>query len=89
MAGTFPENDDSEAINEDREIDQAVAELEGIRPPPSPDSKSETMEERNPADETPFDELSTEEVAEQLRRSGSMVIDTCMDIRRGENVLIV
>ncbi len=89
MAGTFPKNDDSEAINEDREIDQAVAEVEGIRTPPSPDSKTETMEERNPADEIPFDELSAEEVAGQLRRSGSMVIDTCMDIRRGENVLIV
>ena len=37
----------------------------------------------------PFDELSIEEVAEQLKVSARTVIKTCMDIRRGENVLIV
>ena len=37
----------------------------------------------------PFDELSIEEVARQLKVSAEMVIKTCMDVRRGENVLIV
>lgn len=37
----------------------------------------------------PFEELSIEEVAEQLKISARMVIKTCMDVRRGENVLIV
>ena len=37
----------------------------------------------------PFDELSIEEVAAQLKVSAQTVIKTCMDIRRGENVLIV
>lgn len=36
-----------------------------------------------------FDELSIEEVAENLKVSAQTVIKTCMDIRRGENVLIV
>ncbi|MBT3477373.1 MAG: aminopeptidase [Euryarchaeota archaeon] len=36
-----------------------------------------------------FDELSIEEVAENLKISAQTVIKTCMDIRRGENVLIV
>ena len=37
----------------------------------------------------PFEELSIEEVAEQLKVSARTVIKTCMDVRRGENVLIV
>lgn len=37
----------------------------------------------------PFEELSIEEVVEQLKISARMVIKTCMDVRRGENVLIV
>ena len=37
----------------------------------------------------PFDELSIEEVAEHLKVSAQTVIKTCMDVRRGENVLIV
>jgi leucyl aminopeptidase (aminopeptidase T) len=36
-----------------------------------------------------FDELSIEEVAENIKISAQTVIKTCMDIRRGENVLIV
>lgn len=36
-----------------------------------------------------FEELSIEEVAENLKVSAQTVIKTCMDIRRGENVLIV
>lgn len=36
-----------------------------------------------------FEELSIEEVAENLKISAQTVIKTCMDIRRGENVLIV
>jgi len=39
--------------------------------------------------DVPFDELSVEEVAENLRNSAQTVIKTCMDLRRGENVLIV
>ena len=37
----------------------------------------------------PFEELSIEEVAEHLKVSARTVIKTCMDVRRGENVLIV
>ena len=47
---------------------------------PNEGSKSESI---------PFDELSIEEVSEQLKASARTVIKTCMDIRRGENVLIV
>ncbi len=42
-----------------------------------------------PEEVIPFDELSIEEVAVQLKVSAQTVIQTCMDIRRGENVLIV
>ena len=89
MAKTSPENGDDNAINEDEEINQAVAELEGIHPIAEANAKAAPTKAIDPIDEDPFDELTTEEMTEQLQRSGRMVIDTCMDIRRGENVLIV
>ena len=45
--------------------------------------------EEQPEKSIAFDELSIEEVAENLKISAQTVIKTCMDIRRGENVLIV
>ena len=45
--------------------------------------------EKVPKKDVPFDELSVEEIAENLRNSARTVIKTCMDLRRGENVLIV
>ncbi|MDC3290333.1 aminopeptidase [Candidatus Poseidoniaceae archaeon] len=45
--------------------------------------------EEQPEKVIAFDELSIEEVAENLKISAQTVIKTCMDIRRGENVLIV
>ncbi|MDA7846253.1 hypothetical protein N9A87_04320, partial [Euryarchaeota archaeon] len=85
MAKTSPENGDENAINEDEEINQAVAELEGIHPTPDANAIAAPTKALDPIDERPFEELTTEEVTEQLQRSGQMVIDTCMDIRRGEN----
>jgi leucyl aminopeptidase (aminopeptidase T) len=89
MAKTFSENDDSEAIKKDEEIEQAVAELEGLTDRTPAEAEAKPVWAERPEDETPFDQLTAEEVTEQLQRSGKMVIDTCMDIRRGENVLIV
>lgn len=89
MAKTFSENDDSEAIKKDEEIEQAVAELEGLTDRTPAETEAKPVWAERPEDETPFDQLTAEEVTEQLQRSGKMVIDTCMDIRRGENVLIV
>ena len=37
----------------------------------------------------PFEELTPQEVAHELKKSAQMVVKTCMDLRRGENVLIV
>ena len=82
MAKGRSEKEDSEAMNEDHEIEQAVAELEGIRAPRN--IKPTALELPEIDDKTPFEELSNEEVAKHLQRSGKMVINTCMDIRRGE-----
>jgi leucyl aminopeptidase (aminopeptidase T) len=89
MAKAFPENDDAPASKEDHEIEMAVAELEGMPLPSDGSGNTSPMRAVVPEDETPFEELTPEEVAAHLKRSGKMVIDTCMDIRRGENVLIV
>ena len=89
MAKTFSENDDSEAIKKDEEIEQAVAELEGLTERTPTEAGANPVRAPRPEDDTPFDQLTAEEITEQLQRSGKMVIDTCMDIRRGENVLIV
>ena len=72
---------------EDDELEEVVDEIKKIGEEPvdmmgqpNEGSKSELI---------PFEELSIEEVFEQLKVSARTVIKTCMDIRRGENVLIV
>jgi leucyl aminopeptidase (aminopeptidase T) len=72
---------------EDDELEEVVDAIKKIGEEPvdmmgqpNEGSKSESI---------PFDELSIEEVSEQLKASARTVIKTCMDIRRGENVLIV
>ena len=72
---------------EDDELEEVVDEIKKIGEEPvdmmgqpNEGSKSELI---------PFEELSIEEVSEQLKVSARTVIKTCMDIRRGENVLIV
>ena len=89
MAKTSEEDDTSMATNEDHEIELAVAELEGIPLANEGQTDVKPISAIEPEGETPFDDLSIPEVAEHLKRSAKMVIDTCMDIRRGENVLIV
>jgi leucyl aminopeptidase (aminopeptidase T) len=72
---------------EDDELEEVVDAIKKIGEEPvdmmgqpNEGSKSELI---------PFEELSIEEVSEQLKASARTVIKTCMDIRRGENVLIV
>ena len=72
---------------EDDELEEVVDAIKKIGEEPvdmmgqpNEGSKSELI---------PFEELSIEEVFEQLKVSARTVIKTCMDIRRGENVLIV
>jgi len=72
---------------EDDELEEVVDAIKKIGEEPvdmmgqpNEGSKSELI---------PFEELSIEEVSEQLKVSARTVIKTCMDIRRGENVLIV
>ena len=77
------------ATKGDHEIELAVAELEGIPLATEDQTGAKPISAIEPEDETPFDDLSIPEVTEHLKRSAKMVIDTCMDIRRGENVLIV
>lgn len=48
-----------------------------------------TSVEEEQITEVSFEELSPEEVSMQLKKGAQMVIKTCMDLRRGENVLIV
>ena len=72
---------------DDIEIDEVVDEIKDTSEEPV-----DMMGQPNdtPSNEViPFDELSIEEVAEQLKISAQTVIKTCMDVRRGENVLIV
>jgi leucyl aminopeptidase (aminopeptidase T) len=76
-----PVNSDDEVIeevvDEVKEIGEEPVDMMGQ---PSEDVQNEIV---------PFEELSIEEVAEQLKVSARTVIKTCMDVRRGENVLIV
>lgn len=72
---------------EDDELEEVVDAIKKIGEEPvdmmgqpNEGSKSELI---------PFEELSIEEVSEELIVSARTVIKTCMDIRRGENVLIV
>tara|TARA_B100001093_G_scaffold481954_1_gene513149 strand:+ start:63 stop:1235 length:1173 start_codon:yes stop_codon:yes gene_type:complete len=72
---------------DDIEIDEVVDEIKDTSEEPV-----DMMGQPNdtPSNEViPFEELSIEEVAEQLKISAQTVIKTCMDVRRGENVLIV
>lgn len=72
---------------DDIEIDEVVDEIKDTNEEPV-----DMMGQPNdtPSNEViPFEELSIEEVGEQLKISAQAVIKTCMDVRRGENVLIV
>ena len=89
MAKTFGKDDDKLAAQEDHEIELAVAELEGIDLESDGQPEAEPLMAVVPDNEIPFDKLNSEEISEQLKRSAKMVVETCMDIRRGENVLIV
>ena len=89
MAKTFGKDDDKLAAKEDHEIELAVAELEGIDLESDGQPEAEPLLAVVPDNEIPFDKLNSEEISEQLKRSAKMVVETCMDIRRGENVLIV
>ena len=73
--------------NEDDELEEVVDAIKKIGEEPV-DMMGQPNEKTSP-ETIPFDELSIEEVSEQLKVSARTVIKTCMDIRRGENVLIV
>ena len=78
----------SEPLNtQDDELEEVVDAIKNIgeEPVDMMGQPNETMK----TEVIPFSELSIEEVAEQLKVSAQTVIKTCMDIRRGENVLIV
>lgn len=72
---------------EDEELEEVIDEVE--EPIEESLETEKTQLEDQPKEDIPFDELSIEEVAENLKISAQTVIKTCMDIRRGENVLIV
>ena len=64
----------------DQDIEDIMNEAEGVE-----------TGEVGPALELPPEDVLTDEadVAEKMARSAQTVIDTCMDLRRGENILIV
>lgn len=72
---------------EDEELEEVIDEVE--EPIEESLETEKPQLEDQPEEDIPFDELSIEEVAENLKISAQTVIKTCMDIRRGENVLIV
>lgn len=72
---------------EDDELEEVVDEVEETIDEISEIQESEKVEDL--VEQIPFSELSIEEVSESLKISAQTVIKTCMDIRRGENVLIV
>ena len=72
--------DDDELEDVINEVEEAIGENTETQVP----QVTEVLEKQ-----VPFDELSIEEVSEGLKISAQTVIKTCMDIRRGENVLIV
>jgi leucyl aminopeptidase (aminopeptidase T) len=76
--------DDSSEITDDSELDDAVAENEGI-------AIEEEMNSATDVEETHDDAHTHNDVDEGLLmgKSAITVIDTCMDVRRGENILIV
>ena len=72
---------------EDEELEEVIDEVE--EPIEESLETEKPQLEDQPEEDIPFDELSIEEIAENLKISAQTVIKTCMDIRRGENVLIV
>lgn len=76
--------DDSSEITDDSDLDDAVAENEGI-------AIEEEMNSATDVEETHDDTHAHDDVDERLLmgKSAITVIDTCMDVRRGENILIV
>ena len=76
--------DDSSEITDDSDLDDAVAENEGI-------AIEEEMNSATDVEETHDDAHAHDDVDEHLlmEKSANTVIDTCMDLRRGENILIV
>ncbi len=72
---------------EDDELEEVVGDVKTIAEEPVDRMGQPNIE--SSGEVIPFDELSIEEVAVQLKVSAQTVIKTCMDIRRGENVLIV
>ena len=76
--------DDSSEITDDSDLDDAVAENEGI-------AIEEEMNSATDVEETHDDAHAHNDVDERLLmgKSANTVIDTCMDLRRGENILIV
>lgn len=53
------------------------------------ESGEDVPEGETSVDEPPQDEMNDEERAEKMKAAAKMVVKTCMDIRRGENVLVV
>ena len=69
--------DDDEPVDQD--IEDIMNEAEGL-------SEEEEPEVQEPVEEETGDEL---DLKEKMAKSARTVIDTCMDLRRGENILIV
>ena len=74
MAKKNQNNSDDLSQESDEDLDDVVDSVIGV------DEKDKNSQQ-NPQDELPIEEL--------LANSAKMVVETCMDIRRGENVLIV
>ncbi|MDG1555169.1 MAG: aminopeptidase [Candidatus Poseidoniaceae archaeon] len=72
---------------DDDELEEVIDEVEEAIDESPEIQETEIIEDL--VEQIPFDELSIEEVSESLKISAQTVIKTCMDIRRGENVLIV
>ena len=53
------------------------------------ESGEDVPEGETSVDGPPQDEMNDEERAEKMKAAAKMVVKTCMDIRRGENVLVV
>ena len=74
MAKKNQNNSDDLRQESDEDLDDVVDSVIGV-------DEKEKNSQQNPQDELPIEEL--------LANSAKMVVETCMDIRRGENVLIV
>ncbi len=72
---------------DDDELEEVIDEVEETVDESPEIQETEIIEDL--VEQIPFDELSIEEVSASLKISAQTVIKTCMDIRRGENVLIV